>query len=90
MKASSGRPALGEFVYMSTGIILALGSALLAIAYGIVSIGWIMKKPEGSEEMRSISGAIQEGASAYFKRQYTAIGIVGAVLFVILFIHLMW
>ena len=73
---------------MSTGIIIALGSAFLAILYGVISIGWIMKKPEGSDEMRSISAAIQEGASAYFKRQYTAIGIVGVILFVILFIAL--
>jgi K(+)-stimulated pyrophosphate-energized sodium pump len=73
---------------MSTGIILALGSAFLAILYGIISIGWIMKKPEGSDEMRRISGAIQEGASAYFKRQYTAIGMVGIVLFIVLFIAL--
>jgi K(+)-stimulated pyrophosphate-energized sodium pump len=73
---------------MSTGIILALGSAFLAILYGIISISWIMKKPEGSDEMRRISGAIQEGASAYFKRQYTAIGMVGIVLFIVLFIAL--
>ena len=73
---------------MSTGIILALGSAFLAILYGVISIGWIMKKPEGSDEMRRISGAIQEGASAYFKRQYTAIGMVGIVLFIVLFIAL--
>src|SRR4051794_41197178 len=34
--------------------------------------------------MRSLSLAVQEGASAYLKRQYTVIGIVGVVLFIAL------
>ena len=38
----------------------------------------------GNETMRGLSLAIQEGASAYLKRQYTVIGIVGVVLFVAL------
>jgi len=73
---------------MSAGIVVALACAVLAIAYGAFTIKWIMKQPEGNERMREISAAIQEGASAYFKRQYTAIGLVGVVLFVILFIAL--
>src|SRR4051794_41923475 len=36
--------------------------------------------------MRGLSLAIQEGASAYLRRQYTTIGIVGVVLFVVLLI----
>jgi len=73
---------------MSAGIILALGSAFLAVLYGIVTISWVMKKPEGSDDMCRISGAVQEGASAYFKRQYSAIAVVGVVLFIVLFIAL--
>ena len=34
--------------------------------------------------MRGLSLAIQEGASAYLKRQYTVIGAVGVVLFIAL------
>jgi K(+)-stimulated pyrophosphate-energized sodium pump len=40
----------------------------------------------GNEEMVRIQKAIQEGAQAYLKRQYTAIGLVGvAVFFIIMF-----
>ena len=73
---------------MSAGIVVSLACGALAVLYGILSIRWIMNQPEGNEKMRSISIAIQEGASAYFKRQYTAIAVVGVVLFILLFIAL--
>ncbi len=69
---------------MTTGLIFALVCAVAALAYGFVSVSWILKQPEGNERMKEIAGAVQEGASAYLNRQYTTIGIVGVVLFIVL------
>ncbi|WP_260293402.1 sodium-translocating pyrophosphatase [Sedimenticola hydrogenitrophicus] len=70
---------------MTSGLVFALLCAVGAIAYGAYSIRWLLAKPEGSEEMRNISLAIREGASAYLNRQYMAISIVGVVLFGVIY-----
>ena len=71
---------------MSTVLLIALACSLLGIGYGIFTTFNVLSKPMGNEDMVRIQGAIQEGAQAYLKRQYTAIGIVGiAVFFVIMF-----
>jgi len=75
---------------MSAGLSFALFCAIVAIFYGVFSIKWILSKPTGSEKMRGIAAAIQEGATAYLNRQYLTIAIVGAVLFLVLFAALGW
>ncbi len=69
---------------MSIEIIIALACAFAGIAYGVISISSILSKPMGNEAMVKIQTAIQEGAIAYLKRQYTAIAMVGAVIFLII------
>jgi len=66
-------------------VIFALVCAAAAVAYGLISAQWILGLPQGNERMKQIAAAIQEGAGAYMKRQYTIIAIVGAVMFVALF-----
>ncbi len=73
---------------MSTPILLALAASVIAIAYGIFSIFRILKLPEGNADMIRISGAVQEGAAAFLKRQYLSIGVVGVILFIAIFIFL--
>jgi len=75
---------------MSGGLVFALLCAVAALLYGAFSIKWILGLSTGNERMREISAAVQEGASAYLNRQYTTIGIVGAILFVVILVTLKW
>jgi K(+)-stimulated pyrophosphate-energized sodium pump len=69
---------------------LALGSALIAVIYGLLTTTWVLGKPAGSEKMQTIAAAIQEGAKAYMNRQYSTIAVVGVVLFVVVGLALDW
>ena len=70
------------------GLIVACG--LLAIVYGIWAIWSVMQADAGNARMQEIAAAVREGAQAYLKRQYTTIGIVGVVIFVIVGFLLGW
>ena len=71
-------------------LMLSVGAGVIALIYGAISSKWILAQPAGNERMQEIAGAIQEGASAYLNRQYTAISLVGVTLFVILGLVLGW
>jgi K(+)-stimulated pyrophosphate-energized sodium pump len=66
------------------GALLAVVCALLAVVYGVVTTRSLLALSPGNETMQNLSSAIQEGAQAYLKRQYTVIGAVGVVLFIAL------
>ncbi|AGA33664.1 Pyrophosphate-energized proton pump [Thioalkalivibrio nitratireducens DSM 14787] len=68
------------------GLVFALLCGAVALVYGVWSIRWVLGMSEGNDEMRRIARAIQEGASAYMKRQYTTIAMVGVVIFVLLWL----
>jgi K(+)-stimulated pyrophosphate-energized sodium pump len=66
------------------GVVIALVCAGIALLYGAFTARAVMALSPGNERMRSISAAVQEGASAYLRRQYMTIAAVGVVLFVLL------
>ena len=72
------------------GLWIALGCAIVAILYGVVSTGWIMKQPAGNDRMREIAQAVQEGAKAYLNRQYRTIALAGIVLFLLIGFLISW
>jgi K(+)-stimulated pyrophosphate-energized sodium pump len=65
-------------------VLLALLAGALAVVYGLWLTSWLLRQPEGNERMREIAGAIQEGASAYLRRQYMTVGLVAIAPFFLL------
>src|SRR3982074_196439 len=55
----------------------------LSIVYAIWATASVMAADAGSPRMQEIAAAVREGAQAYLKRQYTTIGGVGVVIFLI-------
>ncbi len=66
-------------------IIAGLAGGVLALAYGVALIYWVIAQPAGNERMREIASAIQEGAMAFLQRQYRTVAIVAVILAVIIF-----
>jgi K(+)-stimulated pyrophosphate-energized sodium pump len=66
------------------GVVVALVCAGAALVYGALTSRALLALSAGNERMRSISLAVQEGASAYLRRQYLTIAGVGVLLFVAL------
>ncbi len=76
---------------VSTAVMMfAVGTAAAGIAYGLYLTRWVFKLDAGNAEMQRIAQAIQEGAAAYLNRQYRAVAVVAAVLFVILWAAGLW
>ena len=74
----------------SSVIIFALVSGVVGIAYGVYLTFWVLRQDAGNETMQTIALAIQEGASAYLKRQYRTVGVVAGIMFLILWLAGIW
>jgi K(+)-stimulated pyrophosphate-energized sodium pump len=57
-------------------------AGVAGILYGVWQTASLMKASPGNARMQEIAAAIQEGASAYLRRQYTTIAMVGVVILV--------
>ena len=64
---------------------LVILAGALGVLYGALQTAALMKANAGNERMREIAAAIQEGASAYLRRQYTTIAMVGVVILIAAF-----
>jgi K(+)-stimulated pyrophosphate-energized sodium pump len=76
---------------LDRAILLPIAAAgVLALLFAVYLIFWVLRQPEGNDQMKEIAKAIQEGASAYLNRQYTIIAGIGAVIFLFLTFTLGW
>jgi K(+)-stimulated pyrophosphate-energized sodium pump len=70
--------------FMHHPVLLGLVGAGVAVAYGLYLTWWLLKQPAGNERMRQIASAVQEGAAAYLRKQYTTIAMVAIVPFFVI------
>src|SRR5213083_2143839 len=70
--------------FVDHAVAFALVCALVAVLYGIYLTWWLLTRPAGSERMQEIARAVQEGAAAYLRKQYTTIAFVAILPFLLL------
>ena len=70
---------------MTLALWLIVLCGALSIVYGVYTTQQLRAADSGSARMQEISAAVREGASAYLKRQYTTIAIVGVVILIAAF-----
>ncbi len=73
---------------MTLALWLIVVCGALSIVYGVITTRQLLAADAGSARMQEISAAVREGASAYLKRQYTTIAIVGVVILIAAFLLL--
>ena len=67
-----------------TALWLIVLCGALSVAYAIWATTSVLNADAGSPRMQEIAAAVREGAQAYLRRQYTTIGMVGVVIFLLL------
>ena len=69
----------------STALWVILGVSFVALAFAWYLVREVLSAPEGTEKMKEIAFAIQEGAKAYLSRQFRTLGVFLGILTVVLF-----
>jgi len=64
-------------------VLIAIVCGLAAVLYGVITSRQVLAASPGNARMQEIAKAIEVGAGAYLAKQYTAIGIVGVIVAVI-------
>ena len=75
---------------ITISVIFALLMALTGIAYVLWQMKRVLAYEQGSDAMRNIAAAIQEGASVFLNRQYRILSVFVAIVAVIITVFLQW
>ncbi|MEU4603217.1 sodium-translocating pyrophosphatase [Kribbella sp. NPDC023972] len=71
----------------NTTLVIVVGViAILAVAIAMVFRGQVLAANDGTENMKTIAAAVQEGASAYLNRQFRTLSIFAVIAFLLLFL----
>jgi K(+)-stimulated pyrophosphate-energized sodium pump len=70
---------------MSAAIWVVIAAGLLAVAYAVLQTRSLLAASAGDQKMQEVAAAIQEGANAYLRRQYTTIAGVGFIILLVVF-----
>jgi K(+)-stimulated pyrophosphate-energized sodium pump len=66
-------------------VYVVLGVALVALAIAYALRAQVLRASEGTEKMKEIAAAVQEGAAAYLARQFKTLSWFVGIVFVLLF-----
>ncbi|MDP9422124.1 MAG: sodium-translocating pyrophosphatase [Pseudomonadota bacterium] len=69
-------------------VLIAIACGVIALLYGILTSQQVLRASPGNQRMIEVAEAIQEGASAYLRRQYTTISIVGVIVAALVWVFL--
>jgi|694.fasta_scaffold06572_2 K(+)-stimulated pyrophosphate-energized sodium pump len=86
---AAGKGGYQAFELGSTEWTLLIAAAVIgavALLLGLVMVRLVLAAEQGTDKMVEIAGAIQEGASAYLKRQFRTIAVIVVVLAVVVFV----
>lgn len=70
---------------MSLFLTIVLVSAIVGIVVGLILARYVLTRAKGNPKMEEISGAIQTGANAYLRRQFTTIAPIIVILALFLY-----
>ena len=75
---------------IENAVAIAIACGLAGLVYGLLLTRWVLRQPAGSDRMREIAAAIQEGAAAYLRRQYATIAVVAVVVAALIALAGVW
>src|SRR5919202_141646 len=84
--AAAGEGGLDLTSGNRTLVAVVLVIALVALAAAVMFRRQVLAAGEGTENMRTIAAAVQEGAAAYLRRQFTTLGAFVVLVFLLLFL----